>query len=161
MFIQIIISTFTPNCMKYINSKGIIHRDLKPDNILIGNHDEPIICDFGLAINNQAKDQKPVGTLNYIAPELWTANPPPYSFKSDIFALGCLFYEIYTLRILFNGENVEISKDVEKDKNEKDNRDYFDIELENFKKRVIKFIKGDCVISFKREHEREIKILRL
>lgn len=91
--------------MHYIHSKGIIHIDLKPGNIFIGDNNELIIGDFGLALERQINGDKLAGTYKYTAPELWLEIPPPYSEESDIFALGCILYEIYTLKMAFNGKD--------------------------------------------------------
>lgn len=101
------------NGLKYIHSKGIIHRDLKPGNVLVTSHNELVISDFGLAIQNEMIDIGLNGTHSYIAPELWLQKPPPYSTASDIFSLGCIFYEIYTLHSAYDGINKEeIEKEI-------------------------------------------------
>lgn len=83
--------------MKYLHLKGIIHKNLKPGNILVGDDNELVICDFGLGVGNYL-----IGTYNYMAPELWFIIPPLYSTDSDIFSLGCILYEIYTLNKAYN-----------------------------------------------------------
>lgn len=93
------------NGIKYIHSKGIIHRDLKPSNIFVDESGKLVIGDFGFAIESYTKDEKLLGSLSYIAPELWMFKPPPYSTASDVFALGCILYELYTLRVAFKGED--------------------------------------------------------
>ncbi|KAG0350024.1 Protein NSP-INTERACTING KINASE 2, partial [Gamsiella multidivaricata] len=75
----------------YLHSMGIIHKDIKGDNILLTEHDEVRLCDFGLAsvINSAVSVSKygQMGTPGYAAPELMSTNPK-FSDKSDVFALG-------------------------------------------------------------------------
>jgi serine/threonine protein kinase len=75
--------------------KDIVHRDLKPANILITESNHVKIADFGFAIKIEslAKGNKyNVGSPLYMAPESLKKND--YSFKSDIWALGIIFYEM-------------------------------------------------------------------
>lgn len=69
-------------------------------------------------MNNNTSSNHFVGTLNYIAPELYNKKIPPYSQSSDIFALGCVFYEIYTLEKLYAGSKDEIKNKILDDSNE-------------------------------------------
>lgn len=104
--------------MQYIHGENIIHRDLKPSNIFVTENNELIIGDFGLAIEKDKSDHQFAGTRNYIAPEIYdNERDPPYSEASDIFSLGCIFYEIYTLRKLYDGiDNDEIKNKILNDR---------------------------------------------
>ena len=79
----------------YVHSQGIVHGDLKCDNILIsgekiGNFPVPKLADFGLG---QIRPNKVfAGTLGYIAPEIYKGSG--LNFKTDIFALGMVMFEI-------------------------------------------------------------------
>ncbi|KAI7816015.1 kinase-like domain-containing protein [Gamsiella multidivaricata] len=81
----------------YLHSMGIIHKDIKGDNILLTEHDEVRLCDFGLAsvINSAVSVSKygQMGTPGYAAPELMSTNPK-FSDKSDVFALGIVMREM-------------------------------------------------------------------
>lgn len=79
-----------------MHEKRVFHRDLKPQNILINQHLEVKIADFGLGrIVGPKLDtmSKEIETLWYRAPELLfgTTN---YDFAVDTWSLGCIFYEL-------------------------------------------------------------------
>ncbi|KAF9272024.1 hypothetical protein BGZ68_002813, partial [Mortierella alpina] len=77
--------------LAYLHCQGIIHCDIKSSNILLTEHKEARICDFGLAM--RTGDRGGGGTLQWMAPELlW--NPPQYTEKSDVYALGMVIWEM-------------------------------------------------------------------
>ncbi|TVU50973.1 hypothetical protein EJB05_02372 [Eragrostis curvula] len=83
--------------LEYLHSQNptIIHRDLKCDNVFInGNHGKVKIGDFGLAtFMQQQKTQSIKGTLEFMAPELYTGN---YNELVDIYAFGMCMLEMVT-----------------------------------------------------------------
>jgi tRNA A-37 threonylcarbamoyl transferase component Bud32 len=92
--------------LDYAHTQGILHRDLKPANILIDAKRGPLLSDFGLAklVGDHSLSQRGavVGTPHYIAPEVWegqVATP-----QLDIYALGCILYEVLTGEKLFPGQ---------------------------------------------------------
>jgi serine/threonine protein kinase len=95
------------------HDRGIIHRDLKPENLFITSDDRCKILDFGLARREivppsgdetyaaRATDPGTVmGTVGYMAPEQVRGEPGDQ--RSDIFALGCVLYEMLTGRRAFH-----------------------------------------------------------
>jgi serine/threonine protein kinase len=94
---------------------GLIHRDIKPSNVFL-TPQGPKLLDFGLARRTQRADAvtapaltvpgKITGTLRYMAPEQLTGDP--VDARTDIFALGVMFFEMLTGRIPFgDGSNTD------------------------------------------------------
>ena len=103
--------------IKYLNIFGIVHRDIKPENILLSEPNDIKslkIIDLGvcqtLTYGQMADD--PIGTNGYISPEIYLGKN--YSFKTDIWSLGIILYELITHGILpFEQANVD-NKTMEK-----------------------------------------------
>ncbi|TDL22557.1 kinase-like protein [Rickenella mellea] len=88
----------------YIHSKGIIHRDLKPENLLLGDNMWLKITDFGTGKILEADSDRAttfVGTAQYISPELLISRCTHRS--SDLWAVGCIIYQMIAGRFAFNG----------------------------------------------------------
>lgn len=103
------------NGLNYLHSNWIIHRDLKPSNILVMGEGEEQgvvkIADFGLARVYQAplkplSDNGVVVTIWYRAPEL-LLGAKHYTSAVDMWAVGCIFAELLTLKPLFQGQEVK------------------------------------------------------
>jgi WD40 repeat protein/DNA-binding SARP family transcriptional activator/GTPase SAR1 family protein len=90
--------------LDYAHSQGILHRDLKPANILIDRARGPLLCDFGFAklVGEHSMSGDIVGTPYYIAPEVWEGEI--VMPQADIYALGCILYEMLTGEKLFPGQ---------------------------------------------------------
>ncbi|MBS0622976.1 MAG: protein kinase [Verrucomicrobia bacterium] len=105
----------------YAHHRGVIHRDLKPENIMVGAYGEVYILDWGLAKQFQETEEegaieelqqgdltaigKIFGTVAYMAPERALGHPA--STLSDIYSLGVILYEILTLNLPFQRENIK------------------------------------------------------
>ncbi|XP_038135505.1 serine/threonine-protein kinase Nek10 [Cyprinodon tularosa] len=93
--------------LRYLHKeKRIIHRDLSPNNIMLGEKDKVTITDFGLAKQKQENTEltSVVGTILYSCPEV--VQNKPYGEKADIWALGCLLYQMATLQPPFYSSNM-------------------------------------------------------
>lgn len=111
------------SAVDYLHSYGILHCDIKPHNILVFENNIVKLCDFGLARFEcfQPTSTKKLYTYIYKPPEVF--NGGFVSFHSDLWSLGCTFYEIfygvpYFTRIndeLFHVETI-LKKDSEFDK---------------------------------------------
>jgi len=88
-----------------IHAAGIIHRDLKPANIIILEDGTLRIADFGVArteISNLTAHDEIVGSVCYIAPEIWLGKKITHSV--DLYSLGVILYEMLTGDVPFDGE---------------------------------------------------------
>ena len=100
-------SYFIQVCMgiRELHRRNIIHRDIKAANIL---RTSPIIVkvgDLGIAkLLKGAMARTQIGTPHYMPPEVWKSRP--YSFSSDVWSLGCLLYELVTLRVPFEARSL-------------------------------------------------------
>jgi serine/threonine-protein kinase len=95
------------SALEHAHEHGIIHRDLKPPNLLLTKDDKIKLADFGIARDNDATALtaagRTVGTFAYMAPEQIRGNPE-VSHKTDLYALGCVLYELLTGTPPFSSE---------------------------------------------------------
>ena len=92
--------------IQYLHANRILHRDIKTINMFLGRDDKIKIGDLGVAreLNQTAHmAHTVVGTQYYLSPEL--CEEKPYNNKSDIWSLGCVLYELCTLRHHFEAQN--------------------------------------------------------
>ena len=92
--------------LKEIHNNNLIHRDLKPENIFLNKDNKIKIGDFGIStiLNSTKYASSKVGTLNYMSPEIIKGEK--YNNKIDIWALGCIIYELCTLNRCFENINL-------------------------------------------------------
>lgn len=86
--------------LQAIHAKSIVHRDLKPSNILLPHDGGLKVCDFGLAASIAEQDALPLGSVRYMAPELFRGEQ--VDGRADIYALGMVAYEMLLGRAAFN-----------------------------------------------------------
>ncbi len=89
----------------YLHAKKILHRDLKTMNIFLTKNNDVRIGDLGVAkvLSDTLFAKTFIGTPYYLSPEL--CEEQPYNEKSDIWALGCILYEITTFKHPFDANN--------------------------------------------------------
>ena len=142
-----LISTQLLSGLQALHKNGIIHCNLKPSNILIDEYGNVKICDFKkslkVATMNSAliKKNKNAMTPCYTAPELFQEDGM-YSFKSDLWALGCIMYELAVGQVPFFDDSIGklITKIInnEVNFNKKEFSNYSDDFIDVLKKLLIK-----------------------
>lgn len=94
--------------------QDILHRDLKPDNILMEENGRAWIADFGLAISESEQTtgkRELAGTLPYMSPEQIRGRIDFLDPRSDIWALGVMYYELLTGKLPFSGKTRQVLTD--------------------------------------------------
>ncbi|MCM3722250.1 MULTISPECIES: Stk1 family PASTA domain-containing Ser/Thr kinase [Solibacillus] len=95
------------SAIAHAHENGIIHRDIKPQNILMDEEGNVKITDFGIATSLGAtsftQTNSVIGTVHYLSPE--QARGGLATMKSDLYALGIVFYELLTGELPFSGES--------------------------------------------------------
>ncbi|EEQ97886.1 serine/threonine-protein kinase Nek3, putative [Perkinsus marinus ATCC 50983] len=106
-----VLRMFTQLCLAldHVHQQRVIHRDLKSQNVFLhGIHRTVKLGDFGISrVLEQTRDlaHTMVGTPYYLSPEIIMEQP--YGFKSDIWSMGVILYEMLTLRHPFDGRNIQ------------------------------------------------------
>lgn len=96
--------------LEFAHANGVIHRDLKPANIMIDRQGIAKIADMGLAKKvgddiGMTQTGMAMGTPLYLAPEQ-ALDAKHADQRSDIYSLGCMFYEMVTGRVPFEGDTL-------------------------------------------------------
>jgi serine/threonine protein kinase len=116
--------------LAHAHDRGVVHLDLKPENVIVLDHDEVVIVDWGAArifapdpratspvVGSFAEaaaetiaeedDRVIVGTPRFMSPEQTEQPRSALGPRSDVFSLGVLFYQMWTGQLPFHGESLE------------------------------------------------------
>lgn len=100
-------------CVQVVHDQGLIHRDLKPSNFLFNPQSGNIkLSDFGIAVSLPrdsslyADEIQPLGTPAYMAPEQTGRMKRPLDFRTDLYALGMIYYELLLGNRPFDGRDM-------------------------------------------------------
>ena len=112
--------------LKSLHDKNIMHRDLKSENIFLTKKHKCKIGDMNVSkVLKEKLLMTQTGTPYYASPEVWMNKP--YSFKSDLWSIGCVIYEMCELKTPFNGKDMdELFINVCMNKAERINKRYSD-----------------------------------
>ncbi|MBA2677594.1 MAG: protein kinase, partial [Ktedonobacteraceae bacterium] len=98
------------DALQHAHTHRLIHRDIKPENMLVGQHNDILLSDFGIAVmahgTRSQQTQDIIGSVNYMAPEQIKAHPV---LASDQYALGIIVYEWLCGSLPFKGTATEIA----------------------------------------------------
>ena len=95
--------------IRFTHNKKILHLDLKPSNIILNSFGDPVIIDFGVSRfkipGSEEKNTSAFGTPFYMSPEQYMRTLDRIDFRSDLYSLGVIFYQLLAGRLPFIGSN--------------------------------------------------------
>jgi len=114
--------------LHFAHVKGVVHRDLKPENVMLGEYGEVHVVDWGIAkVRGETEDEGATavetaetdsglmtmdgalkGTVRYMSPEQAAGRTREIDGRTDVYAMGCILYEMLTLRPPFEGRGPEL-----------------------------------------------------
>ncbi|KAG8895300.1 hypothetical protein FRB99_000659, partial [Tulasnella sp. 403] len=90
----------TADALNYLHEQNIIHGDVKGPNILLSQHTQVLLCDFGMSRSVSDKTQSQLqggGSNRWIAPEIWQGERK--TFESDVFSFGMTIYQVLSGKV--------------------------------------------------------------
>lgn len=102
-FVQIVLRLC--DALSFAHGRGVFHCDVKPDNVMVGEHGQVYLMDWGVA---RAPDKQDGfgGTMHYMAPEQLLGKTQAIDARTDVFGLGGVLYEILTGKPPNEGKSV-------------------------------------------------------
>jgi eukaryotic-like serine/threonine-protein kinase len=107
------------DAVQHAHERGIVHRDLKPANVLVTQDGQSKVLDFGIA-HATASDLRLstihtqhgqlIGTMSYMSPEQLRGSPNAIGARTDVYALGVLFYRLLSGRLPFEVRDVPFAE---------------------------------------------------
>ncbi len=92
--------------LDYAHGRGFVHRDVKPSNVMVAAGDHAYLMDFGLSRAASSSQLTMAGTVmgtpDYMSPEQ-ARGDPDIDYRTDIYALGAMLYEMVTGQVPFRG----------------------------------------------------------
>lgn len=100
----------------FAHSRGMLHLDLKPANVMLGEHDEVLLVDWGIAVSMNEDDRgelpmldeldSPCGTPGYMAPEMASLQYSELGARTDVYQLGAILHYILTRKVRNRGKDL-------------------------------------------------------
>ena len=104
----------TADALDYLHQQGLVHLDVKPQNLIVQPDGVVKLIDFGLAQPAQTPQEliggSTFGTVSYLAPEQATGEK--VDVQTDVYALGCVVYEMLSGRPPFDGDEEAVRSDI-------------------------------------------------
>lgn len=103
--------------LEYAHQCGIVHRDVKPGNVIMDRDGQPMLADFGLALQVDASVKLTqhgdiLGTPAYMSPEQAVGHSEKIDARTDVYSLGALLYELLCGRPPFEGNAASVLQQV-------------------------------------------------
>lgn len=95
----------------FANLNGVYHRDIKPENVMIGEHGEVQLMDWGASFDEKLVESRPsepdfIGTPAYSAPERFSDSLSSRTSTSEVYSLGALMFEFFTLKPMYEAPDL-------------------------------------------------------
>ena len=102
------------SALKELHSRSIIHRDLKPANVVVHASGVAKVCDFGVAASSECTHNTHAGTTHYMAPQIVCGTRDGYKEDADMFSVGVMVLEMFTLSRIPDAQRWDTNSDISK-----------------------------------------------